>query len=217
MGEERSSHDDKLARIMRTSAGIFAEKGFHQASIRDISRATGISLAGLYHYFRSKEELLFRIQEHCFDTVVQRAEQQLAGVTDPRERLRCLVATHLHFFVNNMKEMKVLSHEGETLTGEYRQRVNAQKRRYTELCADIVCDLRPDAPPQEVRAAVFSLFGMMNWIYNWYQPGRDVGVAELAERMSQLFLRGYPASAESGGPGERGREAGGMPRSIWRH
>jgi TetR/AcrR family transcriptional regulator, cholesterol catabolism regulator len=215
MGEDRRSHDDKLARIMRTAAGIFAEKGFHQASIRDISRATDISLAGLYHYFRSKEELLFRIQEHCFETVVQRAEQRLADVQGPEPRLRAFVENHLCFFVSNMKEMKVLSHEGETLSGAYREQVDARKRRYTALCAAIMLELKPDASPAEARAAAFALFGMMNWIYNWYQPARDGGVAELADRMSQLFLFGCLAVPAGGQDVER--TDAGMTHSIWRH
>jgi AcrR family transcriptional regulator len=214
MGEERRGYDEKLARIMREAAAIFAGKGFHRASIRDISRATGVSLAGLYHYFRSKEELLFLIQEHCFTTVLDKLERRLAGVDDPEARLRIMVENHLRFFVDNMDEMKMLSHEADALTGEYQKRVNARKRRYTEICLDIVGGLRPDVSPAEARVAVFALFGMMNWIYNWYQPERDVGVAELADRMSQLFLRGHLTPAEAGltPPGE----APGASHSIWK-
>src|SRR5438128_5985346 len=69
-----STYDEKLELILRTSARIFAEKSYHSTSMRDISRATGISLAGLYHYCRSKEELLFLIQDNCFVRVLERLE-----------------------------------------------------------------------------------------------------------------------------------------------
>jgi TetR/AcrR family transcriptional regulator, cholesterol catabolism regulator len=194
MGVERPAYDEKLASIMRAAAAIFAEKGYHQASVRDISRATGVSLAGLYHYFRSKEELLFLIQDHCFATVLAQLDRQLAGVADPERRLRLMIRNHLHFFANNMKEMKVLSHEAESLSGDFRVQVNARKRRYADICTAILRELRPSADERETRTAAFALFGMLNWIYNWYQPGRDLAVTELAERMCQLFLRGYLAA-----------------------
>ncbi len=215
MPEERPTYDEKFALILRTAAAIFADKGYHQASIRDISRETGISLSGLYYYFESKEELLYLIQSHCFETVLEEAERLLDGVEDPARRLRIFVENHLRYFVANMKEMKVLSHEAGSLSGEYGRRVNAVKRRYTEICAAIVSELRPEGSEIDARVATFALFGMMNWIYNWYRPGRDVGVAELAEDMSQLFLRGYlagaelPAGVEEGAPGE-------ARPSIWR-
>ncbi|HEX6937869.1 MAG TPA: TetR/AcrR family transcriptional regulator [Longimicrobiales bacterium] len=215
MPEERPTYDDKLALILRTAAAIFADKGYHRASIRDISRETGISLSGLYYYFESKEELLFLIQHHCFETVLEGAERLLEGVEDPARRLRLFVENHLRYFVGNMKEMKVLSHEADSLGGEYRRRVNAVKKRYTELCAGILAELRPEGSGIDPRVATFALFGMLNWIYNWYHPGRDVPVAELAEDVSQLFLRGYLASAEL--PAGAGEGAPGNARpSIWR-
>ncbi len=191
MDEDRGPRDEKLALILRTAASIFAEKGYHEASIRDISRATGISLSGLYYYVRSKEEILFRIQEHSFATVLENLEVVLAGEADPEQRLRLFVENHLRFFVNNMKEMKVLSHEATALTGEARTRVNALKRRYTELCQDLLRAIRPGVQPERMRVRTFALFGMMNWLYNWYRPSRDLRVEELSADMTQLFLHGY--------------------------
>src|SRR5690606_12783865 len=115
MGEARRTYDDKLERLLRIAAAVFAEKGYHPASIRDISRATGTSLSGLYYYFRSKEELLFLIQDHCFTTVLENLQARLRGVAAPDERLRILVHNHLRFFAANMNEMKVLSHEAASL------------------------------------------------------------------------------------------------------
>jgi AcrR family transcriptional regulator len=191
MAEQRRAYDDKLALILRTAAAVFADKGYHDSSVRDISRATGISLSGLYYYFRSKDELLFLIQDHCFAVVLESARQRLATESESETRLRLLVENHLHFFANNMKEMKVLSHEAGALTGEFQRVVSAKKRAYTDLFIQVLGELMPDVDAAERRIAAFSLFGMMNWIYNWYHPERDVPVAELARNMSQLFLRGY--------------------------
>src|SRR5687768_11009995 len=113
-----SRYDQKLEFILRTSARIFAEKNYHSTSMRDISRATGVSLAGLYHYCKSKEELLFLIQDNCFGRVLERLEQQLREVDEPVVKLRIFIENHLSFFAANMAEMKVLSHEAESLRGD---------------------------------------------------------------------------------------------------
>lgn len=215
MTQDRTAYDAKLESILRAAAVIFAEKGYHQASIRDIARATGVSLSGLYYYFQSKEELLFLIQSHAFGTLLENLERLLEGVADPHRRLRLLMENHLRYFVNNMAEMKVLSHEADSLQGEYLERVGAQKRRLTEIATEILKELEPDGRI-ELRVATFSLFGMMNWLYTWYRPDRDVPVERLAEEMSRLFLGGYlqsgpalPESAREAAPGE-------SRPSIWR-
>ena len=193
MTDERSAFDEKLESILRVSAEIFAAKGYHQASIRDIARATGVSLSGLYYYFPSKEDLLFQIQDHAFGTLLARLESLLEREPDPNARLRLLIEHHLRFFVSNMAEMKVLSHEAEALSGELRERVNAKKRRLTDIAMGILGELRRDNEI-DLRVATFALFGMMNWIYNWYRPGRDVEVNRLAADMSRLFLGGFLGS-----------------------
>src|SRR2546421_5260405 len=128
---ELTRHDQKLELILRTSARIFAEKSYHSTSMRDISRATGVSLAGLYHYCKSKEELLFLIQDHCFGRVLERLEQRIEGVDDPLTKLHIFIDNHLSFFAANMAEMKVLSHEAESLAGDMHRHVSAKKERYS--------------------------------------------------------------------------------------
>jgi len=212
----RIAYDDKLERILRIAAEVFAEKGYHQASIRDISRATGVSLAGLYYYVESKEELLFRIQEHSFETLLENLRRLLEGVDDPHRRLRLLIENHLRFFVANMKEMKVLSHEADTLSGEAREQVDAMKREYAGIAKGIMAELAGSEPAVDLRVATYSLFGMMNWIYNWYRPERDVPVEELADDIHRLFLTGL-LPLEDEVPADAARAAPGTTRpTIWR-
>src|SRR3989304_8400323 len=112
-------YDEKLRDILKSSAKIFAEKGYHRTSIRDIARSTEMSLAGLYYYFSTKEELLFLIQEQCFLTLLQRWEKNAELYSDARVRIRVFVENHLGFFLHNMFEMKVMAREDESLSGEF--------------------------------------------------------------------------------------------------
>jgi AcrR family transcriptional regulator len=214
MMDERSAYDEKLESILRTAAAIFAEKGYHQASIRDIARATGVSLSGLYYYFDSKEELLFLIQDHAFGTLTGNLERMLEGVEEPHRKLRILMENHLRYFIGAKAEMKVLSHESESLTGDFRRTVNARKRRLTEIVMGILREIRPEGGV-DLRVATFSLFGMMNWLYNWHQPELDPPVERLVDDMYRIFVYGYlPAGAQV--PEGAGDSAGGETRPIWR-
>src|SRR5712672_4774450 len=137
-----SRYDQKLELILRASARIFAEKSYHSTSMRDISRATGISLAGLYHYCKSKEELLFLIQDHCFGRVLQRLEERLQSESDPIARLHLFIDNHLSFFAANMAEMKVLSHEAESLAGDLHEHVSTKKEKYARLALKILREIQ---------------------------------------------------------------------------
>ena len=215
MTDERSAYDEKLESILRAAARIFAEKGYHQASIRDIARATGVSLSGLYYYFDSKEELLFLIQDHAFGTLLGNLERLLAAEREPLRRLRILIENHLRYFVANKAEMKVLSHEAEALTGDFRRRVNAKKRRLTETAMGILRELRPDRDV-DLRVATFAMFGMMNWLYNWHRPEGDVPLDTIVDTMYRIFVEGYLPDGAEVPAGARDATPGDAHPSIWR-
>ena len=185
-------YDEKLQLILKTSAKIFAEKGFHHTSVRDIARATKMSLSGLYYYFTTKEELLFLIQERCFVTLLQRWEQAVDPQSDVRARIRAFAENHLNFFLHNMPEMKVMAHEDESLTGDFQDKILVLKRRYVKIIIDLVGELQGQdgGKAMDLRVATFALFGMMNWIYTWYQPKRDLPFPQLIEQMLRIYFFG---------------------------
>ena len=196
------SYDEKLQRILKISAKIFAEKGFHRTSVRDISRATKMSLAGLYYYFSTKEELLYLIQERCFVTLLQRWERAATPDMDVRTRIRVFAENHLSFFCHNMHEMKVMAHEDESLTGEFQVKILVLKRRYVKVIMDLIRELqdREGRKGIDLRVATFSLFGMMNWIYTWYQPKRDLALPQLMEQMLRIYFFGVLQGAAVDAP-----------------
>jgi AcrR family transcriptional regulator len=183
--------DRRLEHILDHATEVFCRKGYEGASMRDLSRATGMSLAGLYYYFESKERLLFMIQKHTFTTILEHLKARLDGVDDPEERLRLFILNHLEYFVSNQQGLKVLSHEDDSLKNGLGSEIAGIKREYYRLCLGQLEELRRkrdlDFNP---RTAVMSLFGMVNWIYTWYNPRVDGDAAALAEQMSDIFLNG---------------------------
>ena len=106
--------------------------------MRDLSRASGVSLSGLYYYFESKEELLYLIQKHTFTTIVARLRARLDEVDDPAERIRAFILNHLEYFLANQKAMKVLSHEDDVLKNGFGSEIAAIKREYYRICVELL-------------------------------------------------------------------------------
>ncbi len=191
-----SRYDRRLAEIITYATEVFCKKGYEGASMRDLSRASGMSLAGLYYYFESKERLLFLIQKHTFSTIVQRLKTRLEGITDPEERIRIFILNHLEYFLANQAAMKVLSHEAEALKNGFAAEVTAIKREYYRICVGLLDELKRSHDLQfSTRIAVLSLFGMMNWIYTWHNPRVDADADSIAREMGDLFLRGVTTEA----------------------
>lgn len=191
-----SRFDRRLAKLLDHAARIFCEKGYEGASMRDLSRATGMSLAGLYHYFASKEELLYLIQKHTFRTIIENLRERLQGSSDPEERIRIFIENHLEYSLANKEAMKVLTHEDDTLKNEHGTEVRAIKREYYRICLDLLEDFqRVHGLQFSGRLAVLSLFGMINWIYTWHNPRVDADAGALARQMGDIFLHGVLNSA----------------------
>jgi AcrR family transcriptional regulator len=162
-----------------------------------------MSLAGMYYYVQGKDELLFRIQERCFQQVLAGANAALAEGATPAERVTRFIEHHVGFFASHMSEMKVLSHEARSLTGARLDRITRLKRRYVDLLTGLIAQLEGDGAVRlDPRLAAYGLFGMMNWIYTWYDPEGPVSPETLAEHFAQLFLTGAtgsPSAVAQGG------------------
>lgn len=189
--EPESRFDRRLGEILAHATEVFCEKGYEGASMRDLSRASGMSLAGLYHYCGSKERLLYLIQKHTFTTIVEELKRRLADVTDSDQRIRIFIQNHLEYFMANQSGLKVLAHEDEALKNGFNSEIAAIKRQYYRICVGLMDDLKRQRKLNfNSRTAVMSLFGMINWIYTWYNPRIDGGAGALAQQMGDVFLKG---------------------------
>ena len=186
---------EEREKVLRAACRVFCRQGFDRASIRGVARECGLSLAGLYYYTRGKQGLLLEIQRDCFEAVLRGLGERLARARGPEERLRALVENHLGFFVSHMEAMKVLSRELETLRGRSRAPIDDLKRRYVRIARDLVRECLPAARKIDPGVAALALFGMMNWVYTWYDPARDGDVRALARAFGDLILRGLRGSS----------------------
>jgi AcrR family transcriptional regulator len=192
-----SRFNRRLSNILVHATAVFYAKGYEGASMRDLARSSGMSLSGLYYYFESKDKLLYLIQKHTFSTIVERLRGRLDEVSNPEQRIRVFILNHLEYFLANEKAMKVLSHEAEVLKNDFGAEIAAIKREYYRICIGLLDDFKLAKGLEfSSRMAVLSLFGMMNWIYTWYNPRVDAHAEELSRGMGDIFLRGISAVVE---------------------
>jgi AcrR family transcriptional regulator len=183
--------DRQLGIILEHATEVFCEKGYAGASMRDLSRATGMSLAGMYHYFGSKERLLYLIQKNTFSAILERLRERLEKVSNPEQGISIFILNHLEYFLERQQAMKVLSHEDEALEGDYGSQIAEIKREYYRICRELLSRYKREKGLQfNSRTAVLALFGMMNWLYTWYNPRLDGSAEELSRRMGDIFFRG---------------------------
>ncbi len=198
LGRKRTPRfDTKLLALLGAAARVFAAVGYDKTSMRRIAAEAGMSLAGIYHYCTGKEELLYYIQFHTFDSLLRGLDECTADVADPRQRLAAAVHNHVGHFGDNMDALRVCARELEALEGKAYRDVRDLRRAYFDAVHDIVKALRPGTRAhRDSWLATANLFGMINWFYQWYDAGRaKVGLDKLADRQVSLFLDGYAAPA----------------------
>ena len=193
-------YEQRFEAVLKSAASVFAQRGYDRASIRDVAKAAGMSVAGLYYYCKSKDELLFGVCYHSFDVLLRNLHRSLKDIVDPRLQLQVFILNHFEFFLSHVEAMKVVSHEAGVLTGELGARVAEIKRKYYVRCQQIIQAIlgEPDSDSPHLRTTTLALFGMINWVYTWYRPGRDDDAKGLADSMTELFLQGVRPSAGAG-------------------
>ncbi len=185
-------YDKKQDHVLRAAAAVFAEQGFDHAPIRAVAERAEISVAGLYHYVHSKDELLFFIQFNAFDSLVSQYLIDAKSVDEPEDRLSLLIRNHLARFLTNLPELVVCSREIDRLEGDFRKRVGARQRAYFKLAVDIFSALAEKHGGSAVspRTSALAMFGAMNWIHTWYHPNTGPSAERLAKDFTHLFIAG---------------------------
>lgn len=201
----------KQEQLFNTAAALFAEKGYHGTSIKDLARAMGLQKGSLYHYFNSKEELLFRLLDEYVTEALDNIEAICALEIAPVEKLRRFMLFYSGFYAGDRDRLVLLINDIDKLGGTYREQIIEKERRYYQSLTGIFSQLQAagmmKAMPQAV--AAFAFFGMVHYTCKWFQKDGAITAGELSEMFLEIFTRGIftePAkqSGESGGQADAG-------------
>jgi AcrR family transcriptional regulator len=181
--------------ILQAAAGLLSSHGFHGMSMRDLSRATGMSLANLYNYFPSKEDLVFALQSRAFETLLASAVEATGKVEGGAARLHAFILSHVRYVATQRDVMRVLVEEAGELPAPRRRAIRELKERYFRIGRDIVATLLPAGRDRgaELDRSTFTIFGMLNWVYAWYDPERHGTPHQVARTVHRVALSGLVA------------------------
>ncbi len=186
--------------VLETAARLIREKGYEAASVQDIADACGLTKAGLYYYIRSKEDLLLAIQSYGMDIFEERVLLPVLAIADPVERLKACMERNIQLVTEGWsKEVTIILHEHETLTGAARQRINARKKRYVQFLESSFEEAMRAGRIRRVepRVAAFAFLGQVLWIYKWFRPDGKIPADRLAREMLDLFFGGLEIPAKA--------------------
>jgi len=186
---------DREAEILKAAAEVFREKGFAATSTQDIADRVGMYKGSLYYYIDSKEDLLYRIGRNVYAEL--KHEQDLAAPADapPLERLRVFIRTHVLHTTTNLAETAALYGDFRSFTGERRTEIIGWRDEYETVFRSLIRAGQADGSIRkvDVKLVSLSLFGMMNSVHLWYQPGGRQSPRQIADNLADLVIQGLAA------------------------
>jgi len=182
----------RRAEICRTAAQIFHDRGYDATSVSDIARTLGITKAGLYHYFESKEALLFEITAYGLDRVRDEVIVPARALRDPEARLRQLVIRHASIATQGRGAIAQLVDEVRALPPPARKRVEERMRAYFDLVRGTLVELRSAGRLRDVdpTVATFSLIGTILWLPRWFRQNGRLSREQVANEIANIALGG---------------------------
>lgn len=183
---------DTQKRLIEVAIDLFASRGFRGTSIRDIACAMGMSISNIYHYFGSKEGLLLSILQNSAKQVVDQLDLVNDQESDPVERFKSLIKTHILMSKDHKKEVKIffldeehLSQEGIEINKQFQRDVlNIYKRELETL------KTRGYIRYENLTALALNILGVINWQLRWYRPDGSIPLEKIAEEILTFIMYG---------------------------
>lgn len=185
---------DKRDAILRAAIDVFAERGFFTAQVADVARAAGVAAGTVYLYFRSKDDLLVSIFDRTMRDALAEGHAAVAGVEDPRERLRRFARVHLSWLGRDKSLAVVFQVELRQSTKFMERLSETRLRDYLGLMRTAIADgqaagvFRRDINPTTAAKALFGALDEM--ATNWMLSRRRYALAAEADAVVDLFLNG---------------------------
>jgi AcrR family transcriptional regulator len=183
--------------LLEIAARIFARKGYRSTTLQDIADEFGVLKGSLYHYIRSKDDLLFEVVRSVFSTGLDNLRRLAGSEHDPVERLRAVIRGHVLYLIDNLVETTVLLHEFDQLSDERRAEIPI--REYQTIIAGLIADAKADGlvkPDVDPQLAALAVLGAANWVYRWFRPGGGRMPEEIANQYADLLVDGMLVHGE---------------------
>lgn len=184
------NYQERRTEILDAAAAMFAERGFDGTSISAIALKCGVSKALLYHYFASKEEILYEmLVAHCHYLVAS-AKGVLKESDDAQTQLACVIGELISLYMESQDKHIALMNNLKALSPEQQKTVKELERKLVQIIKSIVAKLRPDLSEPLQTSLTMYLMGAINWTYTWFKPQGAVSSEQFAQLATTMFLDG---------------------------
>lgn len=187
--------DEKRRSILDSAAAVFAKLGMERASMAQIAQENNVSKALLYHYYPSKDLLIFDIgRTHLVELEAAISQADRPDLA-PRARFRHLIGGLLENYRTASNFHQVLLNGTGSLTEAQRLELREMERRIVKAFSDVLVDINPALADSRagVTPVTMSLFGILNWVYTWFRPSGALSREGYADMVTTLFLDGVGA------------------------
>lgn len=178
-------------RILNAAARLFRERGFHATTTRAISEIVGILSGSLFHYFRSKDQMLFEVMNEAATQLCEKAEAVVAAADSPRARLRALIRLQLECLIaeETRDYYAVMMSEWRELDAAARPTLTLRRLQYAATWNTVLDEcVRAGLMRRDPRLLRFVITGAINWASTWYKPGGRLSLEEYATFLEDLVL-----------------------------
>ncbi|MFK5978495.1 MAG: TetR/AcrR family transcriptional regulator [Rhizobiaceae bacterium] len=185
-------HDQKRGAILRTAAKSFAESGFDRASMSQIARQCGISKASIYHYYSSKDELLFEVLDQHMQNLARKIDAVKSEGIPPEEYLHQIVQTFLMVYLDADDQHRTQLVAENELSKERLTTLLNRQREVIRIVNEAIIAIRPERykKDNELHAITMTLFGALNWYYMWNHNKNRQSAKDYAQTVCKLMLNG---------------------------
>lgn len=187
-----ADYDDKRNLIMEKAALLFARDGFAATSLSGLAEACGVSKSLIYHYYPSKEAILYDVMRGHMDDLLSAIDTEIpAARSDAASRFRSFTCELLRRYTGAADKQKVLLYELGNLPAAQHEDIVEKQRRLIDC---VVSLLAAAAPPEaakdrpRLRAKAMLYFGMLNWTHTWFRPDGPVSRDAVADLATELVL-----------------------------
>ncbi|MBN2401472.1 MAG: TetR family transcriptional regulator [Spirochaetes bacterium] len=181
----------KINNILKIGAELFSKNGYAETSMDDIAAAVKLSKGGLYHYFKSKTELLYYIVDNFMDVVLEDLQEELNRIDDKLERVKRLIYRHVERYPRCIAEARTLFHDAHNLPPKAFNKIVMKEREYDRITANVLSDyFGSSLSKNQITAITFILLGMCNSIYSWYNPKSPITPEQLSEIIFNILTDG---------------------------
>lgn len=184
-------YDKRREAILVAAAQLFAEKGFPGASVAELAKACKSSKSLIYHYFPSKDDILYAVMVDHLDALAEAADASCA-IGSALDRLRALTIAFMRLYASAQNHHKVLLNELDSLPAKRRADVVAKQRRIIAAAEAVIGEI---APGGGARVNTMLFFGMINWTHTWFDPMGPFMPEALALRVVEIMQRGVTPQA----------------------